>query len=185
MIDGFNEAFTFPNFEDRELGARLNQHGITCYFVPELQVTHLKRHSIWSLIKDTFQKAWRNTRPELLRLRFRQDFLYDTNHVYQFGFYLRTLLAPLLAASLIVAFVGWRVGWWLLVVGSAAYLVSIAGLLRFSFKLWGLTFTLRCLFLSFPEQFAAFAGGLIGIMSHLLKGRLDYWLIKHINSKSD
>lgn len=55
---GFDERFTTPCVEDIDLGYRLVELGYRIRFVSELQVTHLKRWTLGSLLRsDVFRRA--------------------------------------------------------------------------------------------------------------------------------
>jgi len=46
--------FSRPQIEDVELGYRLSAHGYRILLQPEIQVTHLKRWTFWSMLKADF-----------------------------------------------------------------------------------------------------------------------------------
>jgi glycosyltransferase involved in cell wall biosynthesis len=48
---GFDESYTRPSIEDIELGARLHAAGHRIDLNPEIQVTHLKRWTLWGLVR--------------------------------------------------------------------------------------------------------------------------------------
>ncbi len=54
-VGGYNEEMSY--YEDIEIGKRLSKEGYHCKFDPGLKVTHLKRYSNLSLIKDYFRKS--------------------------------------------------------------------------------------------------------------------------------
>jgi GT2 family glycosyltransferase len=57
-LGGFDEAFTAPSIEDIELGLRLRGSGYVVWLCPDVQVTHLKKWSIRSLLgADIFARA--------------------------------------------------------------------------------------------------------------------------------
>lgn len=69
QMGGFDESYTRPCVEDIELGLRLRAHGQRIDLDPAIQVTHLKRWRLSSLIRaDLFDRAipWL-----LLMLRYR------------------------------------------------------------------------------------------------------------------
>jgi len=167
-VSGFDETFTFPNFEDRELGARLNQHQVKVRFVPELRVTHMKKLNAWDLLRNTFLKAFRNTKPTILKRRFRQDLLYNTNHAFQYTFYLRTILISVLVATLVLALAGWQAAWWMLAVFGGVYLVSMLGILWLAYKIRGIPMMLLYFLFSFPEHLVVFSGGVTGAVYYLV-----------------
>ncbi len=55
---GFDEAYTRPCIEDIELGSRLCSSGHRIDLEPTIQVTHLKRWTLWSLLRsDLFDRG--------------------------------------------------------------------------------------------------------------------------------
>lgn len=57
-VGGFDEAYRYPSIEDIELGYRLKQHHYSIGLCKQVQVTHLKRWGVRSLLKaDFFYRA--------------------------------------------------------------------------------------------------------------------------------
>ncbi len=57
-LGGFSEAYPEPSIEDIELGVRLKRAGCPVRLCPDVQVTHLKRWNLLSLLRsDIFQRA--------------------------------------------------------------------------------------------------------------------------------
>ena len=57
-LGGFNESYTRPSVEDIELGARLRSAGYPVCLCPDVQVKHLKRWTLTSLLEsDIFDRA--------------------------------------------------------------------------------------------------------------------------------
>lgn len=54
-LDGFNEVYRYPSIEDIELGYRLKRAGHRIKLCKELQVKHLKRWGIFSLLRSDFR----------------------------------------------------------------------------------------------------------------------------------
>jgi GT2 family glycosyltransferase len=55
---GFDEAYRRPSIEDIELGFRLRSRGRTIHLTKEIQVTHLKRWTLWGLVRtDILDRA--------------------------------------------------------------------------------------------------------------------------------
>jgi GT2 family glycosyltransferase len=55
---GFHSAYTRPCIEDIELGYRLSARGERIRLAKHIQVTHLKRWTVWSILKtDIFDRA--------------------------------------------------------------------------------------------------------------------------------
>jgi glycosyltransferase involved in cell wall biosynthesis len=57
-LGGFNEEYARPKIEDIELGLRLRRAGFRVWLCPDMQVTHLKRWTLASLLRiDVFDRA--------------------------------------------------------------------------------------------------------------------------------
>jgi GT2 family glycosyltransferase len=57
-LGGFDEGYARPSIEDIELGARLRRAGHAVWLCPDVQVTHLKRWTVTSLLRsDIFDRA--------------------------------------------------------------------------------------------------------------------------------
>jgi GT2 family glycosyltransferase len=57
-LGGFAESYARPSIEDIELGVRLKTAGYRIRLCPDVQVTHLKRWNIYSLLRtDIFDRA--------------------------------------------------------------------------------------------------------------------------------
>jgi GT2 family glycosyltransferase len=54
QLGGFDQAYHAPSIEDIEFGVRLKQAGYTIRLVKDLQVKHLKRWTVQSLLKTDF-----------------------------------------------------------------------------------------------------------------------------------
>lgn len=73
-MGGFNEKFSRPSIEDIELGYRLTKAGYNIRLVKELQVKHLKRWGVFSLLRaDFFYRALPWTNLILMEDRFPND----------------------------------------------------------------------------------------------------------------
>jgi GT2 family glycosyltransferase len=51
---GFDEGYVTPSIEDIDLGYRLTRSGLKIRLVKDLQVKHLKRWGVWSLVSTDF-----------------------------------------------------------------------------------------------------------------------------------
>lgn len=115
---GFREAFTIPSVEDIDLGHRLVEDGHRIELVKELQVTHLKRWTLASMVRtDIFARAVPWTRLMLARRRLDRDL--NLRPAQR----LSGVLAGGLAAGLGAAAL-WPGWWW----WPAACAASLAGL---------------------------------------------------------
>jgi glycosyltransferase involved in cell wall biosynthesis len=56
---GFDERYRQPSVEDIELGIRLSQAGVRIEVIPHIQVCHMKKWTLLSMIRtDILQRAW-------------------------------------------------------------------------------------------------------------------------------
>ncbi len=74
-VHGFDDdAYAGATIEDIEFGYRLNTAGFKIHLANDIQVNHLKRYNLWSLMRsDIFHRAVPWTRLMLLHRRFRSD----------------------------------------------------------------------------------------------------------------
>jgi hypothetical protein len=76
---GFDEHFSRPSIEDIELGVRLKQAGYRIWLCPNVQVTHLKRWTLASLLRtDIVQRAIPWTRLILSQKQIPSDLNLDS-----------------------------------------------------------------------------------------------------------
>ncbi|MGH7962576.1 MAG: glycosyltransferase family 2 protein [Candidatus Binatia bacterium] len=139
VMGGFNERYRWPSIEDIELGSRLKQAGYPIRLCKTLQVKHLKRWGVVSLLKaDFFYRALPWTELILRDRRFPNDLnVHLSGRVSVLLIY--TLLLTLVAA-----------GWWpaarvpaaVLVV---ALLVLNASLYHFFWRKRGFQFAVRAI----------------------------------------
>ncbi len=50
-MGGFDPGYVRPSIEDIELGYRLHRNGLPIHLAKQIQVTHLKQWSLWSILK--------------------------------------------------------------------------------------------------------------------------------------
>lgn len=155
-LHGFDESYRVPSIEDIELGYRLTHGGYKVRLVKDLQVKHLKRWGVFSLLKsDFFHRAlpWTS-----LCLRYGR--LPDDLNL-KFSSRLSALLTCTMAAILAGA-------WWkpnllnLAGVLALALVVLNAPLYLFFYRLRGLSFALRAIpwhWFYFLYSTVAFAAG--------------------------
>ena len=138
-LGGFEESYKKPSIEDIELGYRLKKEGHSIRLIKSLQVKHLKRWGLFSLLKsDIFQRALPWTK---LILHSRM-FVNDLNT----GIFDR--ISVILVYGLIGALAGSLIWLWLLLL-AGGLLVSIIflnmELYRFFTRKRGCWFALRSL----------------------------------------
>ena len=158
-LGGFDESYGRPSIEDIELGYRLRQAGHRIFLCKELQVKHLKRWGVLSLLKsDIFDRALPWTR---LMLRHRR-LLNDLN--LRISSRVSTLLSFGLLASLVGAW--WQTKLLALAAGTGVLLYVLnAPLYRFFHRKRGLRFAVKALlwhwFYYLYSAVAFFAGVLL------------------------
>lgn len=135
-MGGFNESYRLPCVEDIELGYRLKIAGHRIKLCKTLQVKHLKRWGVISLLRaDIFYRAipWTN-----LILRYRQ-LKNDLN--LQWSSRVSVMLVYGLLASLAIGF--WWIPMWFIVLGCMIALLTLNySVYRFFYQRKGLLFTL-------------------------------------------
>jgi glycosyltransferase involved in cell wall biosynthesis len=56
---GYDERYAEPSIEDIELGLRLRRAGVRIRVVPEIQVCHMKKWTLWGILRtDVLLRAW-------------------------------------------------------------------------------------------------------------------------------
>lgn len=107
-IGGFNENYRLPSVEDIELGYRLKQAGYQIRLCKDIQVKHLKKWTIISLLKaDIFQRAIPWT---VLLLKY-QQIINDLNLNWQ-----NRASVILVYLSLIILILSWWWHWLLIII---------------------------------------------------------------------
>ena len=67
---GFDHGYGTPNVEDTAFGQKLRRLGVRVQVQPDLEVEHVKRYSLWTMLMTDFRRAVSLTR---LKLRHRRD----------------------------------------------------------------------------------------------------------------
>lgn len=99
-ISGFDESYRYPSIEDIELGYRLKQAGQKIRLCKTLQVKHLKRWGVVSLLKaDFFYRA----------LPWTELILRDRAFINDLNLQMSSRVSVMLTFGLLVALVG---AWW-------------------------------------------------------------------------
>ena len=161
-MGGFDERYRHPSVEDIELGYRLTKAGYRIRLDKALQIKHLKRWTVTSLLKaDFFHRALPWTRIILRDRRFANDlnlrFADRASVVLAYS-----LLGALLAASV----------WWTAFVVAAVLSLALLGfnmpVYRFFRRKCGFWFTIRAIpwhWFYYIYSGLAFA---IGVVRHVL-----------------
>lgn len=161
-LGGYDKCYGEPAIEDIELGYRLKQSGYRIRLCKSLQVKHLKRWRVASLLKaDFFQRALPWTDLILRDHRFINDL--NLRHSSRFS----VILVYGLVATLIGA--GWWSGFFLFAAAAGLLLLALnASLYRFFLRKRGLWFALRTIpwhWFYFLYSGLAFAIGLARYLS--------------------
>jgi GT2 family glycosyltransferase len=135
-LGGFDESYDRPSIEDIDLGGRLCQAGCRVWLCPDVQVTHLKRWTLGSLLRsDIFERAIPWTRLILRQRQLSADLNLDA------GSRLSALSAW--AALICAAFGLWSPWLWIGALPALALLGALnAGLYRFFARQGGIGFAL-------------------------------------------
>ena len=143
QLGGFNESYSRPSIEDIELGVRLRHSGYRVRLCTDVQVTHLKRWTIFSLLRsDILDRAVPWTRLIFSSSRLPTDLNLD----------FKSRISALCTWALILLFV---IGLWLPVawLGALAFSGVVIGvnftLYRFFYERGGLWFAIGAVVLHF------------------------------------
>jgi GT2 family glycosyltransferase len=119
-LGGYDERFTLPSVEDIELGMRLRRAGGRIRLVKQLEVTHLKRWTLGTLLyTDIFCRAlpWsrllvaESTLPDDLNLTWRARLATTLLGVALLALLLSPLAPTLAAAAAVIGGVVWALDW--------------------------------------------------------------------------
>jgi GT2 family glycosyltransferase len=165
-MGGFDERYRRPSIEDIEFGYRLNHAGYRIKLCKVLQVKHLKRWGVVSLLKSDFLHR---------ALPWTELILRDHHFINDLNLRFSSRTSVILVYALLAAFIGtW---WWrgCFLIGSViclSLLVINAPLYRFLVHKGGLWFTMRAIVWHWFYYFysgLAFAIGLSRFLSSSMK----------------
>ncbi|CAG0947501.1 Glycosyltransferase GlyG [Anaerolineae bacterium] len=161
-VGGFDERYARPSIEDIELGARMKRAGYRIWLCPDVQVAHLKRWTLPSLLRaDIFDRAIPWTRLILSNAQMPTDLNLDT----------KSRVSALTAWSLLgfvaLGFIVPAV--WLGVIGAIALLIALNfDLYRFFARRGGFAFAIGAFGLhTFYFLYSSFVFGSM-LMAHTL-----------------
>lgn len=168
---GFNENYRGATTEDAELGRRLARAGNRIVLNKDMRVTHLKRHSLTSLLKSDFTRA-SHFMKFLLRERLSGNIVKEK----RFGSFrigsLGTLpVVPVLILSLILIFaLDWHWPVYTLIFGLIIFMLANIGFFIFTSKVVGLFKNILMPALTLLDATAIFFGIIFGLFGYL-RGR--------------
>lgn len=163
-MGGFDESYRYPSIEDIELGYRLKQAGHRIRLCKTLQVKHLKRWGVVSLLKaDFFYRA----------LPWTELILRDRAFINDLNLQLTSRVSVMLTFGLLVALVGawWWSGFLAVAVALSMSLLALnAPVYSFFIRQRGLWFALQVIpwhWLYYFYSGLAFATGIVRYQSRL------------------
>jgi glycosyltransferase involved in cell wall biosynthesis len=162
-VDGFDPRYRRPNIEDSDLGKRLAERGARLRVAPEVEILHIKRYTLRSLLVTDFARS-----SGLLKVQLRDGFrrLRRGNYTsIPSAFVAALLLSWLVPLALVAPGGGPRAAAAAVAALAVATPLLLADLLGFFLRLRGPLFVARVLLL-LPIDFAAItlglANGLVG-----------------------
>jgi GT2 family glycosyltransferase len=163
-LGGFASSYSRPSIEDIELGVRLKAAGYRIYLCSDVQVTHLKRWTLQSLLRtDILDRAIPWTRLIYSTSRLPADLNLDW----------KSRLSALCVWGLIFSFIlaAWFPFAWIGVVAVIGFLItSNISLYRFFYERGGLWFTTGAVLLHFSYfLYSSLAFGIVSIEYFLSK----------------
>ncbi len=120
-VGGFDTGYATPNVEDTAFGQKLRRLGVRVRVHPQLEVEHVKRYSLGSLLRTDFMRAVSLTR---LKLRHPED-LGDNNTSVPASY---MASVPLCALALLALAVGIGLGSTPLTIAGALAAAGVLGL---------------------------------------------------------
>ncbi len=173
-VGGFDESYRVPSIEDVELGYRLRARGHRIRLDKDLQATHLKRWTAWSLLAtDVLRRAVPWT-----ELILRERRLVDDLNV-RVAERLSAALAWLLALCLALSLRWPRLG--LVALASAAALLALnRSLYGFLLRRRGRRFLLGAIAWHWFYYLYSSVGFVLGAIRHLWSVRRQYRLVEDV-----
>jgi GT2 family glycosyltransferase len=120
---GFDRGYATPNVEDTAFGQKLARLGMRVRVEPEVEVEHVKRYSLWGLLRTDFMRAVSLTR---LKLRERREIAQNNTSVP--GSYMASV--PLATLGTLALLLGTVLGLPALLVAGCALLAGMIVLNR-------------------------------------------------------
>ncbi|MBI5648950.1 MAG: glycosyltransferase [Chloroflexi bacterium] len=163
-VGGFDERYARPSIEDIELGARMKRAGYRIWLCPDVQVAHLKKWTLQSLLRaDIFDRAIPWTRLILSNAQMPTDLNLDTKSRVS------ALAAWALLAFVVLGFIAPVL--WLGIIATIALLLALNfDLYRFFARRGGLIFVISAFGLhTFYFLYSSFVFGSLLVASKFTK----------------
>jgi glycosyltransferase involved in cell wall biosynthesis len=170
-VRGFDRRLLMANGgEDLELGKRMTASAHNILLKPEIEVEHLKRHSLLSLLKNDFARS-----QGFVRLAGKLGELGDSLHkgfvnVYP-AFVVSTLVSSLMLVSAALGF-WFKPAWWLFVILAMTYIALNFSFLKYYARHRGLKSALAVVPLIISDHAVCCLGSAWGLISWL---KNDAW----------
>ncbi len=162
-LGGFDTGYGNPSVEDTAFGQKLARHGVRVRVHPELEVEHVKRYSLRSLLEVDFKRA-----VSLARLKLRHPAELSENNSSVPGSYIASIPLCGLACLLLVlgAVFGHATPLVLGILAAAGTIVLNLEFLSAIRATDGLGRALAAIPLLWLELLVAGVGGLLGVLSY-------------------
>ena len=122
-VGGFDVGYSTPNVEDTAFGQKLKRLGVRVRIHPQLEVEHVKRYSLWGLLRTDFMRA-----VSLTRLKLRHPTDLGENNTSVPSSYMASV--PLSGFAVLALLIGVATGWRL---ATAIGLLAVGGVLGLNF----------------------------------------------------
>ncbi len=160
-VGGFSKDYKKPSIEDIALGYRLSKRGRRIYLDKQMQVTHCKRYTFFSLIKsDIMDRAVPWTELMLTERVFKNDMSTKSSNIFS------TAVAFLALFALISTGVFWH-SIYVFAFLFVSFILLNLSFYRFIFKERGVLFTIKSILMNYLSYLYSGAGLLIGIACYL------------------
>jgi len=103
-VGGFDVGYSTPNVEDTAFGQKLKRLGVRVRIHPQLEVEHVKRYSLWGLLRTDFMRA-----VSLTRLKLRHPTDLGENNTSVPSSYMASV--PLSGLAILALVIGLATGW--------------------------------------------------------------------------
>ncbi len=167
---GFNESYTGASVEDAELGRRLVRLGHRIKLNKDIKVTHMKKHTLTSLIKSDFMRAASFIK-FLIRERLSGNIMKEKRFVsFRIGALGTVSIVPLMILSLILL-PFFSLGHTAFYLCLFLFFTANFGFLRFTAGIVGWRMNILMPFMIMLDSLAIFAGILFGVSTFIMGNR--------------
>ncbi|MBI4843110.1 MAG: glycosyltransferase family 2 protein [Nitrospirae bacterium] len=163
---GFDKSYTGASVEDAEFGRRLHRQGYRITLNKKIKVTHLKKHSVSSLVRSDFRRASAFMK-FLIRERLAGNIIKEKRFVsFRMGALSTVSIAPLLMLS-VIALPFYQPGYLLFFSCLALFIIANYGFLKFTGQVLGWKRNMLMPLMIFIDSLAIASGIISGALSSL------------------